>query len=186
MTVVIAVFTNDAWKVRNARSVLQRQRRDTAFKTKNVKSAGGAKGAPINSDINNKFFVKRGGEQDGQNNKDGEEEIYRSNNTSESNTVGSFTTTTERTGVQNTRTSEKSDVNKENKINTNTQTGQPEFSGLAKTYTDNYPVIFNIMLWFGVVFVFSLLAICIAIADMDPGRDSIIYRMTSNRMKKDN
>ncbi|CAL1678394.1 unnamed protein product [Lasius platythorax] len=61
-----------------------------------------------------------------------------------------------------------------------------EFSGRAKTYTENYPVIFNILLWFGVIFFFSLLAICIAIADMDPGRDSIIYRMTSNRMKKDN
>ncbi|XP_011875114.1 PREDICTED: renin receptor isoform X2 [Vollenhovia emeryi] len=120
--VVMAVFTNDASKVRNARSVLERQRRDTpAHKTKNVKTAGGAKGAPISSDdINDNFFVK------------------------------------------------------------------PEFSGRAKTYSDDYPVIFNIMLWFGVVFVFSLLAICIAIADMDPGRDSIIYRMTSNRMKKDN
>ncbi|KAK2585277.1 hypothetical protein KPH14_009970 [Odynerus spinipes] len=56
----------------------------------------------------------------------------------------------------------------------------------AKSYSADYPVMFNIFLWFGVVFVFSLLAICIAIADMDPGRDSIIYRMTSNRMKKDN
>ncbi|XP_018047247.1 PREDICTED: renin receptor isoform X3 [Atta colombica] len=91
--IVIAIFTNDAWKVRNARSVLERKRRDDL---------------------------------------------------------------------------------------------PPEFSGRAKTYTEDYPVIFNIMLWFGVVFVFSLLAICIAIADMDPGRDSIIYRMTSNRMKKDN
>lgn len=27
--IVIAAFTNDAWKVRNARSVLERQRRDT-------------------------------------------------------------------------------------------------------------------------------------------------------------
>ncbi|XP_018314524.1 renin receptor isoform X2 [Mycetomoellerius zeteki] len=118
--IVIAIFTNDAWKVRNARSVLERKRRDTppAHKTKNVKST--AKGAPISSDINDNFFIK------------------------------------------------------------------PEFSGRAKTYTENYPVIFNIMLWFGVVFVFSLLAICIAIANMDPGRDSIIYRMTSNRMKKDN
>ncbi|XP_072763498.1 ATPase H(+)-transporting accessory protein 2 isoform X3 [Anoplolepis gracilipes] len=62
----------------------------------------------------------------------------------------------------------------------------PEFSGRAKTYSEDYPVIFNILLWFGVIFFFSLLAICIAIADMDPGRDSIIYRMTSNRMKKDN
>lgn len=50
----------------------------------------------------------------------------------------------------------------------------------------NYPVIFNIMLWFGVAMFFALLAICIVIANMDPGRDSIIYRMTSNRMKKDN
>ncbi|XP_018373334.1 PREDICTED: renin receptor isoform X2 [Trachymyrmex cornetzi] len=118
--IVIVIFTNDAWKERNARSVLERKRRDEppAHKTKNVKST--AKGAPINSDINDNFFIK------------------------------------------------------------------PEFSGRAKTYTEDYPVIFNIMLWFGVVFVFSLLAICIAIADMDPGRDSIIYRMTSNRMKKDN
>ncbi|XP_029162591.1 renin receptor isoform X2 [Nylanderia fulva] len=119
--VVVSAFTNDASKVRNTRSVhLERQRRDTlAYKTNSVKSIGGAKGAPINSDINN-FFAK------------------------------------------------------------------PEFSGRSKTYTENYPVIFNIMLWFGVIFFFSLLAICIAIADMDPGRDSIIYRMTSNRMKKDN
>ncbi|XP_018355030.1 PREDICTED: renin receptor isoform X2 [Trachymyrmex septentrionalis] len=118
--IIIAIFTNDGLKVRNARSVLERKRRDDppAHKTKNVKST--AKGAPINSDINDNFFIK------------------------------------------------------------------PEFSGRAKTYTEDYPVIFNIMLWFGVVFVFSLLAICIAIANMDPGRDSIIYRMTSNRMKKDN
>lgn len=57
---------------------------------------------------------------------------------------------------------------------------------LAKSYSANYPVIFNIFLWFGVVFVFSLLAIALATANMDPGRDSIIYRMTSTRMKKDN
>ncbi|XP_043464847.1 ATPase H(+)-transporting accessory protein 2 [Leptopilina heterotoma] len=57
---------------------------------------------------------------------------------------------------------------------------------LAKKYSKDYPVIFNIILWFGVIFFFSLLAICIAIASMDPGRDSIIYRMTSNRMKKEN
>lgn len=63
-----------------------------------------------------------------------------------------------------------------------------EFSdiNLAEVYSDDYPVIFNIILWFGVAFVFSLLAITIFIATMDPGRDSIIYRMTSTRMKKDN
>lgn len=57
---------------------------------------------------------------------------------------------------------------------------------IALKYDSNYPVIFNIILWFSVVLVFSLLAISIAIATMDPGRDSIIYRMTSTRMKKDN
>ncbi|XP_026282038.2 ATPase H(+)-transporting accessory protein 2 [Frankliniella occidentalis] len=53
-------------------------------------------------------------------------------------------------------------------------------------YSDDYPVIFNIILWFSVVLIFALIAISVAIADMDPGRDSIIYRMTSTRMKKDN
>ncbi|XP_011641954.1 renin receptor isoform X1 [Pogonomyrmex barbatus] len=156
--VVIAAFTNDASKVRNARSIrLERKRRD----------------APQDD------------EQDEQNNKKDEEGTDKMTSTIETNSVS----TTERTGVQNNSgTSEKSDeVNQEYKINTNTQTiGQLEFSGRAKPYTDNYPAIFNIILWFGVVFVFSLLATCIAIADMDPGRDSIIYRMTSNRMKKDN
>lgn len=57
---------------------------------------------------------------------------------------------------------------------------------LAKEYSENYPVIFNIILWFGVVMIFSLYAIAYAIAGMDPGRDSIIYRMTSTRIKKEN
>ncbi|KAH8278660.1 hypothetical protein KR018_006653 [Drosophila ironensis] len=57
---------------------------------------------------------------------------------------------------------------------------------LAEEYNSDYPVIFNIILWFMVVFGLSLLAICYAIAAMDPGRDSIIYRMTSTRIKKDN
>ncbi|CAK9832994.1 ATPase H(+)-transporting accessory protein 2 [Anthophora retusa] len=61
-----------------------------------------------------------------------------------------------------------------------------DMHSIGKKYSKNYPVIFNIFLWFGIVFVFSLLAICITISKMDPGRDSIIYRMTSNRMKKDN
>jgi renin receptor len=57
---------------------------------------------------------------------------------------------------------------------------------LAKNYDEDYPAVFNIILWFGVAFTFSLLAICISIATMDPGRDSIIYRMTLNRLKKEN
>lgn len=57
---------------------------------------------------------------------------------------------------------------------------------LAEMYSEDYPVMFNIFLWFGIAFVMTILAISIATAEMDPGRDSIIYRMTSNRMKKDN
>lgn len=57
---------------------------------------------------------------------------------------------------------------------------------LAGSYSEDYPVIFNIILWFGVLMVFSTLAITYAIGSMDPGRDSIIYRMTSTRIKKDN
>ncbi|KAJ8724462.1 hypothetical protein PYW08_015936 [Mythimna loreyi] len=54
------------------------------------------------------------------------------------------------------------------------------------SYGAEYPAIFNIILWFVLVMVFSLIAIVYALMDMDPGRDSIIYRMTSTRMKKDN
>lgn len=67
-----------------------------------------------------------------------------------------------------------------------TETEDDNPLNIALKYDSNYPVIFNIILWFSVILVFSLLAISIAIATMDPGRDSIIYRMTSTRMKKDN
>ncbi|KAL1465608.1 hypothetical protein WDU94_005163 [Cyamophila willieti] len=52
-------------------------------------------------------------------------------------------------------------------------------------YDEDYPVVFNILLWFAVAFIFTLIAISLAIGNMDPGRDSIIYRMTSTRIKKD-
>ncbi|XP_071451400.1 ATPase H(+)-transporting accessory protein 2 [Hetaerina americana] len=57
---------------------------------------------------------------------------------------------------------------------------------LSKNYGVYYPVMFNIFLWFMVAFFFALIAISLSIATMDPGRDSIIYRMTSSSMKKDN
>lgn len=58
--------------------------------------------------------------------------------------------------------------------------------GIVDGYDSNYPVIFNIVLWFTILMLLVLLAISLAIGGMDPGRDSIIYRMTSTRMKKDN
>lgn len=67
-----------------------------------------------------------------------------------------------------------------------TLSAQPDSLNAAEDYDDNYPVIFNILLWFGIVMFFTLVAISYTIGNMDPGRDSIIYRMTSTRMKKDN
>ncbi|XP_076238343.1 ATPase H(+)-transporting accessory protein 2 isoform X3 [Calliopsis andreniformis] len=83
-------------------------------------------------------------------------------------------------------TSEPKRQHNNTEFNNNNNNVIKEIHNLAKYYSKDYPAIFNILLWFGVVFVFSLLAICIVISQMDPGRDSIIYRMTSNRMKKDN
>uniref|UniRef100_A0A8D8UG10 Renin receptor n=1 Tax=Cacopsylla melanoneura TaxID=428564 RepID=A0A8D8UG10_9HEMI len=57
--------------------------------------------------------------------------------------------------------------------------------GAGEEYDADFPIIFNILLWFAIAFIFTLLAISLAIGNMDPGRDSIIYRMTSTRIKKD-
>lgn len=67
-----------------------------------------------------------------------------------------------------------------------TATDPKTMYNLASHYGKDFPAIFNIILWFSVVMFFALLAICHVTAYMDPGRDSIIYRMTSTRMKKDN
>lgn len=55
----------------------------------------------------------------------------------------------------------------------------------AKEQSENYPVIFNIVLWLCIAMGLALLWICWGIWHMDPGRDSVIYRMTSQRTKKD-
>uniref|UniRef100_A0A1B6D6Y8 Renin receptor n=1 Tax=Clastoptera arizonana TaxID=38151 RepID=A0A1B6D6Y8_9HEMI len=56
---------------------------------------------------------------------------------------------------------------------------------LAPIYDSDYAPTFNIILWFSIAFTMALIAVSLVIAGMDPG-DSIIYRMTSNRMKKEN
>jgi len=56
---------------------------------------------------------------------------------------------------------------------------------LAPSYSDQYSAIFNICLWFMIIFAITLLFIAWSIWFMDPGRDSIIYRMTSTRLKRE-
>ncbi|CAG7815542.1 unnamed protein product [Allacma fusca] len=67
--------------------------------------------------------------------------------------------------------------------------GKENITGLnlSEDFSDDYPVVFNILLWLGVSMFIATLAICVFIASMDPGRDSLIYRVTSaQRFKKDN
>ncbi|XP_033298690.1 renin receptor isoform X1 [Bombus bifarius] len=160
--VLIVAFTNDATKVHHIRSVtLDRQKRD----------------APDTQDDQRDEKKKIEDEEDSNTNNNNTSTNYSDMNNSTANSD-----TRDDSGI-----SENQDMTNMD-IYSNTQNiGQDvTIRSRSKDYTENYPIIFNILLWFGVVFVFSLFAICIAISQMDPGRDSIIYRMTSNRMKKDN
>lgn len=56
---------------------------------------------------------------------------------------------------------------------------------LGAEYAEDYPIIFNIWLWLVVILVLSIYVVCLVMWYMDPGRDSIIYRMTSQRIKTD-
>ncbi|KAG5671792.1 hypothetical protein PVAND_001968 [Polypedilum vanderplanki] len=56
---------------------------------------------------------------------------------------------------------------------------------LATLRSSDYPVIFNIVFWFTIILLFSLIAISLALSNVED-KDSIIYRMTGARGKKDN
>ncbi len=56
----------------------------------------------------------------------------------------------------------------------------------AVFYNDNYPVTFHIVFWTSLVLGLALVAIGCTMITMDPGLDTVIYRMTSQRIKKDN
>jgi renin receptor len=58
--------------------------------------------------------------------------------------------------------------------------------GPAADDENDYTVPLNLILWLSLALFFITLAVCIGIGSMDPGWDSIIYRMTNQRMKKDN
>ncbi|XP_045199506.2 renin receptor-like [Mercenaria mercenaria] len=56
---------------------------------------------------------------------------------------------------------------------------------LAADVDEMYPVTFNICLWLMILLAIAVFGVCYSIWNMDPGRDSIIYRMTTTRLKKD-
>ncbi|XP_013386266.1 renin receptor-like [Lingula anatina] len=68
-----------------------------------------------------------------------------------------------------------------------TQVGETEEEkyNLASVYDENFPVIFNIWVWFMIFFFLGIYGIVYTMIYMDPGKDSIIYRMTATRIKKE-
>uniref|UniRef100_A0A8C7YL95 Renin receptor n=1 Tax=Oryzias sinensis TaxID=183150 RepID=A0A8C7YL95_9TELE len=56
---------------------------------------------------------------------------------------------------------------------------------LAYKYNFEYAVIFNIVLWMMIVLVLAVIVIAYNLWNMDPGYDSIIYRMTNQKIRMD-
>ncbi|KAF6769188.1 hypothetical protein AHF37_11892, partial [Paragonimus kellicotti] len=56
---------------------------------------------------------------------------------------------------------------------------------LAPDFRDDYPELFNIILWTSIVLILIVWGVSWGIWNMDPGRDGIIYRGTAVRPKRD-
>ncbi|XP_076347355.1 LOW QUALITY PROTEIN: ATPase H(+)-transporting accessory protein 2 [Tachypleus tridentatus] len=65
------------------------------------------------------------------------------------------------------------------------ETNSTDYLNLAYQYDPEFSVAFIIILFVVILFTLSILGVSVFMWNMDPGRDSIIYRMTSQRMKKD-
>jgi renin receptor len=59
-------------------------------------------------------------------------------------------------------------------------------TNLAEFYSDQYPAMFNIIFWTSLILGVAVFSIAYSMWSMDPGLDTVIYRMTSQRIKKDN
>lgn len=56
---------------------------------------------------------------------------------------------------------------------------------LAYKYNFQYAVVFNIVLWLMIALALAVIAIAYNLWNMDPGYDSIIYRMTNQKIRMD-
>lgn len=56
---------------------------------------------------------------------------------------------------------------------------------LAYKYNFEYAVIFNMVLWLMIALALAVIAIAYNLWNMDPGYDSIIYRMTNQKIRMD-
>ncbi|XP_061548842.1 renin receptor isoform X1 [Phycodurus eques] len=56
---------------------------------------------------------------------------------------------------------------------------------LAYKYNFHYAVVFNIVLWLTIALALAVIAVGYSLWNMDPGYDSIIYRMTNQKIRMD-
>ena len=56
---------------------------------------------------------------------------------------------------------------------------------IATMYSDEYPTMFNLFFWTSLVLVLIVISIVYVFLTLDPGSDTIIYRMTTPRLKVD-
>ncbi|CAF0728420.1 unnamed protein product [Brachionus calyciflorus] len=55
----------------------------------------------------------------------------------------------------------------------------------AVFYSDQYPAMFNLIFWTSLILGLAVFGISYSMWNMDPGLNTVIYRMTSQRIKKD-
>lgn len=65
------------------------------------------------------------------------------------------------------------------------QSNRGSLYNLAHKYDVDYAVVFNIVLWLMIVLALAVIAIAYNLWNMDPGYDSIIYRMTNQKIRMD-
>jgi len=63
---------------------------------------------------------------------------------------------------------------------------QNSITKIAVFYSDQYPAMFHLIFWTSLIMALALVGISCGMLSMDPGLDTVIYRMTSQRIKKDN
>ncbi|TFK09219.1 rab9 effector protein with kelch motifs [Platysternon megacephalum] len=65
------------------------------------------------------------------------------------------------------------------------QTAESTSYNLGYSYNFNYAVVFNIILWLMIGLALAVIVISYNLWNMDPGYDSIIYRMTNQKIRMD-
>lgn len=63
--------------------------------------------------------------------------------------------------------------------------GKEQLNNLAYLYENDFHIAFTMIGFTTIIFVLAAFVISISMWNIDPGRDSIIYRLTEQKIKKD-